>query len=313
MLGGKVLITGGTGFLGRAIMRRAQRDGWNDEFTVYSRDEYKQMQCKRKYRANYILGDIRDYDRLEAAMIGHDTVVHTAAIKFIPEAEFNVAECIAVNIQGSQTVANAAAHANVGMVIGISTDKACEPVNTYGMTKALMERTFGEYSRNYPMGPAFVCCRYGNVIGSTGSVVPFFKQQLLDQGYITLTDPRMTRYFISCDAAVDLIVAAFKANNGSTIFPAPASVSTNEIAHLLAGEDTNKIRVIGLRPGEKMHEHMVSLQESTRVCSWPDNKYYELLRVGEVGDSTPFELTSERAERIPAWRFAELVEDAENV
>lgn len=313
MLNGRVLITGGTGFLGRAIMRRAALDGWNCEFTVYSRDEYKQMQCKRKYkRATYVLGDIQDTQHLQAVMTGHDTVIHTAAIKFIPEAEFNVAECIRVNINGSKSVAEAAIRANVNMVIGISTDKACEPVNTYGMTKALMERLFGEMSRNHAYGPVFVCCRYGNVIGSTGSVVPLFKQQLEDSGKITLTDPRMTRYFISCDAAIDLILATFKASNGSVIFPTPASIATGEIANLLA-KDTNNINIIGVRPGEKMHEKMVSFQESTRVCSWPDNKYYSLARVGDSGNSHPFELSSETAERIPAWRFGELIADAENV
>lgn len=312
-LGGRILITGGTGFLGRAIMRRAQRDGWNAEFTVYSRDEYKQMQCRRKYpRANYVLGDVRDFGRLEAAMIGHEIVIHTAAIKFIPEAEFNVSECISVNIEGSQFVTNAAVRANVETVIGISTDKACEPVNTYGMTKALMERLFGEMSRIYGVnGQQFLCVRYGNVIGSTGSVVPLFKQQLEDNGIIQLTNPRMTRYFISCDQAVDIITASISANNGSVLFPTPRSIETGTIAKLIGD---NSVKIVGVRPGEKMHEKMVSLQESTRVCSWADNTYYEMLRVGEPATTTkPFELTSETAARIPPWEFRELIEDAESV
>jgi UDP-N-acetylglucosamine 4,6-dehydratase/5-epimerase len=177
----RILVTGGTGFLGRGILRHAIRKAWDAEMIVYSRDEYKQDLCREKYPdATYILGDVRDYERLMMATRNVDVIIHTAAIKFIPEAEFNVDECIAVNVEGTRNVLRAAYHNSVGHTIGISTDKACLPINTYGMTKALCERLFGEFSHQMFCTMA----RYGNVIGSTGSVIPRFQATLKAGGSV---------------------------------------------------------------------------------------------------------------------------------
>lgn len=311
MLGGKVLITGGTGYLGRAILARAAREQWTAQFTIFSRDEQKQAVCKRKYSdANYILGDVRNTDQLELAFAGHDTVIHTAAIKFIPEAEFNVSECIDINVHGSASVIRAARRANVQTVIGISTDKACAPVNTYGMTKSLMERLFGEAS-HIACDTHYVCCRYGNVIGSTGSVIPVFEQQLHDYGIVTVTDPLMSRYFITADEAIDIILRTGGINNGSTVIPTPKSMTTGDLALCIAGSP-DKIKLIGLRPGEKMHENMINESESARIVTH-QGKFYELLRVGGVGEGLKFDLSSESAPRIKDHDMQDFIEDAKYV
>lgn len=311
MLGGNVLITGGTGYLGRAILARAARENWTAQFTIFSRDEQRQAVVKRKYPdARYVLGDVRNTDQLELVFTGHDIVIHTAAIKFIPEAEFNVTECISVNVGGSASVITAARRAGVAFVIGISTDKACAPVNTYGMTKSLMERLFGEASHTTDH-THFVCCRYGNVIGSTGSVIPVFQQQLHDNNMVTVTHPRMTRYFITADEAIDIILDTFKVHNGSTVIPTPKAMYTGDLAHCIT-QDVNKIRVVGLRPGEKMHENLVNMSESVRVCS-REGKFYELLRVGDEGDTIPFELSSENAAQIHEYDMIQAIEVSRNV
>src|SRR3990167_9075800 len=176
----KVLVTGGAGFLGRGILREIAQGRLDWDVTVYSRDEAKQEACHRRDRfARYVLGDVRDQERLAVAMAGHDAVVHAAALKVIPAAEVNAAECIAVNIGGSQSVVAAARRAGVRRVVGISTDKAVSPVNVYGATKMAMERLFSESSG---AEAEFACVRYGNVIGSTGSVIPLFKRQWQETG-----------------------------------------------------------------------------------------------------------------------------------
>jgi UDP-N-acetylglucosamine 4,6-dehydratase len=312
VLGGNVLITGGTGFLGRAILARAAREHWSAQFTIFSRDEQRQALVRNKYPdARYILGDVRNTEQLELLFTGHDIVIHTAAIKFIPEAEFNVSECIDVNVAGSASVIRAARKAGVAFVIGISTDKACAPVNTYGMTKSLMERLFGEAS-HVACDTHYVCCRYGNVIGSTGSVIPVFNQQLIDNDLVTVTHPRMTRYFITADEAIDIILDSFNIHNGSTIIPTPKAMYTGDLAFCIT-QDVNKIKTIGLRPGEKMHESLLNMSESVRVCAH-GGKFYELLRVGDVGDSRePFELSSDYAARIQAHDMQRYIEDAKYV
>jgi UDP-N-acetylglucosamine 4,6-dehydratase len=172
---GRILITGGAGFLGRGIMRRAKAENWETEFVIYSRDEYKQALCKRKFpNATYILGDVRDTDRLSIAMSSCSMAIHAAALKYVPEAERNISECLAVNVGGTQSAIRAAHLADISTLVLISTDKATEPQNTYGLSKALAERLMLEASRDYD-DTVFATCRYGNVIGSTGSVVPVFK------------------------------------------------------------------------------------------------------------------------------------------
>lgn len=313
MLTGKVFITGGSGFLGRGIMRRALSENWPCDFTVYSRDEYKQDLCRRKFpNAHYILGDTRDRDNLGSALVGHDIVIHAAALKYIPEAEINVGECIGTNVLGTMSLISACKEAGVNKVVGISTDKAVQPVNVYGMTKALQERLFAE-AADRSNHIKFTSCRYGNVVGSTGSVIPMFMYQKEKFGRLQVTDPDMTRFWISVDEAIDLIVFALGDDrfNGSISIPKPKAMTLMGVATAVAGLTT--IDVVGPRPGEKTHESLLAPHESLRVISY--EKYYELLPSPHKTNLTPlFELVSSSPH---AWmtveEMRELIVDAGQV
>ncbi len=273
MLSGNILLTGGSGFLGRAMLRRAHNEGWPTTFTIYSRDEEKQWHIRRRWpNVRCVLGDVaRDFDRLVATCAGHDTVIHMGAVKFIPEAEHNVLETIAVNVDGSRNVALAAIAAGVKTVVGISTDKACSPANTYGMTKALMERMYGELDHR-SLNTRLVTARYGNVVGSTGSVIPVFRQQIKDNKQIRVTDSRMTRFWLSVDDAINLIGWAEQfapEYGGHTFIPKCPSMSIDDIAkgvwsQEMPGVDPDIIYT-GMRPGEKLHEALFNEQEAPRV------------------------------------------------
>jgi len=305
----RILITGGAGFLGRGILLYLQRYLDEDlEFTIYSRDELKQDICKRKFpKARYVLGDIQDTDRLSLAMIGHDTVIHAAALKYVPDAERNVNECVSVNIDGTRSVIKAAFTARVHRVIGISTDKAVMPVNVYGMTKAVCERLYAEYAKYG--GPYFSVVRYGNVVGSTGSVIPVFQRQLAERGSIQVTDPKMTRFWLSVTDAIDLIRIGMQAKNnhlpsGSVIIPKSRSMTMRALAESMT--TPNNITIIGPRPGEKRHELLLSEYESmwslgmdTHYELWPlqDRKHIE-------HSVPPFSISSSDA---PQWNSDEML------
>jgi len=263
-------VSGGAGFLGRTLLALAQWEDWPCTFTVYGRDEEKLAQVKHRWPStNVIIGDVRDYRHLLNAMRGHEIVVHAAAIKFIPEAEHNVFETIKTNVEGSRNIANAAKELGVRDVVGISTDKACLPVNTYGMTKALMERMFAE-ANNWG-DTRFVIARYGNVVGSTGSIVPVFQRQLAEVGHVRVTDPRMTRFWLSPREAVDLILLALgqiKKYRGCVFVPRCPAMRIGDLAAALS--NGAPVEFIGARPGEKMHEDLVHAQESVRVESRGD-------------------------------------------
>lgn len=281
---GKVLLTGGAGFLGRAILRRAAAEGEAGRYIIYSRDEMKQWEVKRKFpEVTCVLGDIaRDFERLAATMVGVETVLHLGAVKFIPEAEWNVLETIDVNVNGSRNVAMAAVASGVRTVVGVSTDKACAPLNTYGMTKALMERMYSEFARQRK-DTRFVTARYGNVIGSTGSVIPVFKKQIEDYGEIRVTHPDMTRFWFTVDQAIDLIWWAHREAgnyNGHTFVSACPSMKIINIAGAvldMMGKNgaERKVSITGIRPGEKLHEALLNEQEAPRT------KYF-----GATGDHT---------------------------
>lgn len=276
-----ILITGGAGFLGRGIMNRLGGKGYR--FIVYSRDETKQDVCRRSYAAEYVLGDVQDKIRLASTIMKYevDTIIHAGAIKYIPEAEKNVNECIAVNVDGSRNVAEVAIACEVSMVVGISTDKACEPVNTYGATKMLMERIWQEYAW---ADTKFVLTRYGNVVGSTGSVIPLFQRQIME-GVVKITDPFMSRFWISINQAVDLILLAMNEESGSLVVPkAQAMTIGNLVSALvrLTPEANPKIEVIGARPGEKRHENIIHQYESVRA---KDNVTHYTIGQDVVGES----------------------------
>ena len=288
----KALITGGAGFLGRGILRRIERGGLDWEVTVYSRDETKQDECRRRYPfARYILGDVRDFDRLRTAMMGHDIVIHAAALKYIPEAEVNAIECVAVNVGGTQAVMRAAQAAGIRRVVGISTDKAVQPVNVYGCSKMAMERLFADTAQ-FQGGPEFVCVRYGNVVGSTGSVIPLFRRQYGDLGRVLITNPDMTRFWMSVDEALDLIVLALgRARPGSIVVPPARAMKIGDVARAATVDDV-KVEVIGERPGEKLHEMLMHYEESVRALTHEAPFHFELLPPGAKQAPEPFTLAS---------------------
>ncbi len=260
-----IFVTGGAGYLGRALSEWAKdhRAGWR--FTVYSRDETKHYQLRRAFpHHDYVLGDVRDLDRLALAMRGHDVVIHAAANKYVPQAEMNVREAIAINIDGSENVAKAAIQAQVQRVIGISTDKACLPVNVYGITKQIMERLFQEYDRL--ADTQFNLIRYGNVVGSTGSVIPIFQRQARDTGVLKITDPMMTRFWLTVWQAVELLAAALDERRGGTILipelPSTTLEVTARAAAMSVGVVDAKIEVTGHRFGEQLHEWLVAPHET---------------------------------------------------
>lgn len=311
-LQGNVLITGGAGFLGRAIMAQAKRENWDAHFTIFSRDEQKQDLCHRKFpAARYVLGDVRDFEKLHLLCKFQDTVIHAAALKYIPESEFNVNEAIGINVVGTQCVIAAVRDTRVDRVVFISTDKAVEPLNTYGFTKALGERIFFEASQ-YSPEMKFVSVRYGNVIGSTGSVVPVLKAKALADGIVPITDPKMTRFWISADEAIALILWAHSgATTGSVTIPRPRAMRISDVATAVAPGVHQK--VVGMRPGEKMHEKLLSLSESVRcIKTGPDARYYEYWQVANnQGPRTAFELSSEDADIMDIDGFRAHVAAAE--
>jgi FlaA1/EpsC-like NDP-sugar epimerase len=303
----RLLITGGAGFLGRAIVRTLDRqDLWGERgvdppelITIYSRDEAKQWAMGSRFadpRIRYVLGDINDTARLQAAMAGHDAVIHAAAIKFIPEAERNVREAIKVNVQGSLSVLDAATQARVEILIGISTDKACAPLNVYGMTKAIMERAF---QAGRPEGRT-VTARYGNVIGSTGSVVPVFMAQLAKNYAISVTDPEMTRFWLTGTDAVRILVHALADTRDRIIYvPKAKSLTMAEVAEAVltvAGRPIDWGRM-PVRPGEKKHEDLIIPEESFRTHGTldPEISSGDYLYIAEPTGLTPY--TDE-------WRFS---------
>ncbi len=310
----KVLVTGGAGFLGRGILRRIERGGLDWEVTVYSRDETKQDECRRRYPfARYILGDVRDFDRLRTAMMGHDIVIHAAAMKYIPEAEVNAAECVNVNVGGTQAVMRAADAAGIRRVVGISTDKAVQPVNVYGMSKAIMERLFADTAQ-FVGGPDFVCVRYGNVVGSTGSVIPLFRRQFEELGKVRITNPGMTRFWMSTDEAIDLIVLGLEcARPGAVVVPQARAMTILDVAKA-ATNDGVEVEIIGERPGEKLHEMLIHHAESVRAVIEHDPFHFQLLPPGQrVGDEA-FTLASHTPNSFMAVdEMRELIADAEGI
>lgn len=262
----KVLITGGSGWLGRAIQRY-----WDDnEYVVYSRSESAQAKCQERFpHADYVLGDIRDTARLELAVRGYgvEAIIHTAGMKRVQDCEKNAWEAVEVNVDGSRNVAKVASRCGVDVCVAISTDKAIGPSGVYGMTKALMESLWQEYARLHSgAGPRFVIVRNGNFIGSTGSVIELWQRQLAECKKITLTDPHMTRFWQSASDTVRLIREAVEL--GSTgqaycplVMPPMGAVSARamsmgDLAALMIEHCGGQVQVVGARPGDKLHERL---------------------------------------------------------
>ena len=276
MFNGKsILITGGTGSFGKKFIKTILARYSPKKVIVYSRDELKQYEMALEYNApamRYFIGDVRDEGRLTKAMDGVDYVVHAAALKHVPIAEYNPMECIKTNINGAENVINAALACGVEKVVALSTDKAANPINLYGATKLASDKLF--VAANNIKGSkktTFSVVRYGNVVGSRGSVVPFFKK-LVDDGAteIPITDPRMTRFWITLEQGVEFVIKSFERMYGGEIYvPKIPSMRVVDIALALA--PNLPMKVIGIRPGEKLHEVMCPSDDSHRTVEFDDH------------------------------------------
>lgn len=268
-----IFVTGGAGTLGKAIARRRKELGWTGKLTVYSTDEVKHARMRKQYPdVNYVQGDIRNPETLYLAMVGHDIVIHAAATKVIPVGEWFSMDVIDVGVNGSQIVCSTAVRAGIEKVIGISTDKACHPANLYGATKYAMEKIFQEYSRA-GLDTSFHLVRYGNVLESTESVLVYWKQQVENGEPIRMTDPEMTRFWLSPARAayfVDLTLGATA--SGHILIPKLPALSMGRMAEYIGAQDIERVPI---RPGEKMHECLLTVEESPYVVEI--NKEYMIL------------------------------------
>lgn len=265
--GKKILITGGTGSLGTALTKRLLNTDV-EIIRIFSRDEWKQTQMQDAFndkRLRFFIGDIRDKDRLSRALEDVDIVIHAAALKQVPVAEYNPFEAVKTNVYGAANLIEACLDANVETVVAVGTDKAVSPFNTYGATKFLMERLF--ISANFYKGNhdiRFMCVRYGNVLGSRGSIVPLFIEQITAGKKITITDPTMTRFNITMDEALDLVLRALRYKMGGTILiPKLKSYRVGDMKDAVTEllHSKNEVKRIKVRPGEKYHESLISRDE----------------------------------------------------
>ena len=276
-----ILITGGTGSLGAALTKTILKKYTNiNRLVIFSRDEQKQFQMSLQFPESkypsirYFIGDIRDFSRLKRALNGIDYVIHTAAIKHVPIAEYNPMECIKTNVLGAENLINACLEKNVKSVIALSTDKAAAPINLYGASKLTSDKLF--IAANNIKGKnkiKFSVVRYGNVMGSNGSVIPFF-QSKKEEGLLPITDPNMTRFNISLDEGVDMVLHSLgKAWGGEIFVPKIPSYRIMDLAKAIGPNCEHKI--IGIRPGEKIHEEMITSSDS--FTTYDLGKYFVIL------------------------------------
>jgi UDP-N-acetylglucosamine 4,6-dehydratase len=288
-----ILITGGTGSLGKELTKTILKN-WPDvkRLVIYSRDEQKQFQMEQefshaKYPAiRYFIGDVRDFERLKRAFIGIDYVIHAAAMKHVHIAEYNPDECVKTNIGGAENVIKAALESSVSKVVALSTDKACAPINLYGATKLTSDKLF--IAANNIKGHKdikFSVVRYGNVMGSNGSVIPFFLKKK-GEGVLPITDPKMTRFNISLTGGVDMVLHALETAWGGELFvPKIPSYKVMDVAEAIGPECEH--RISGIRPGEKIHEEMITSSDS--FTTYDLGKYYVILP------------------QVPGWKLEEYI------
>lgn len=288
-----VLITGGTGSLGKALTKHIFQAHPNiKKLIIFSRDEQKQFQMAQEYphaqypNIRFFIGDVRDKDRLIRAMEGVDCVIHAAAMKHVPIAEYNPDECVKTNIGGAENVIDACLKTGVSRVVALSTDKACAPINLYGATKLTSDKLF--IAANNIRGKRdirFMVVRYGNVMGSNGSVIPFFMEKR-KSGMLPVTDPNMTRFNISLQEGVDMVLHALHHGWGGEVFvPKIPSYRILDVAKAI-GPDC-EIKIVGIRPGEKIHEEMITSSDS--FTTYDLGKYYVILPT------------------IPVWNLADYI------
>ena len=320
--GKKILITGGTGSFGHQIVDRLLKEN-PEEIRIFSRDEKKQYDMQFEYKGNkklrFIVGDVRFKDSLISAMREVDIVFHAAALKQVPSCEYNPFEAVKTNTAGAQNVIEAALHHNVEKVIAISTDKAVEPVNVMGMSKAIQERliTSANVHRDGKR-TVFASVRYGNVLGSRGSVIPVFKNQIERSENLTLTAGEMTRFILTLDSAIDLVFKSVEYALGGEIFvlkiPAHTVVDLAEVMVEASGKKL-KVTETGIRPGEKIHETLVSPTESIRTIE-KENLYIILpqVEIAEIENhyknyrnNSLFRFSSDTAERLNKKQIHDLL------
>lgn len=298
--GQTILITGGTGSFGQKFTKMLLEQYSPKKIIIFSRDELKQYEMQQRFNGpemRYFIGDVRDKERVTQACNAVDYIIHAAALKQVPAAEYNPTECIRTNINGAENVIHASIYNKVKRVIALSTDKAANPINLYGATKLASDKLF--VAANNMVGakqPRFAVVRYGNVIGSRGSVVPFFRK-LVQEGAeeLPITDPEMTRFWITLEQGVELVLKGFQRMSGGEIYvPKIPSVRITDLAEVVAPGLVHK--VIGIRPGEKLHEKMIPRDDSYRTVEFDDHyvispsitfydteQDYRCNKLGEVG------------------------------
>jgi UDP-glucose 4-epimerase len=274
-----LLITGGTGSFGNAVLRRFLTTGIK-EIRIFSRDELKQDNMRKLYnneKLKFYIGDVRDKNSIDDAMRGVDYVFHAAALKQVPSCEFYPMQAVKTNIIGTENLLNAAINAGVKKVIALSTDKAVYPINAMGVSKAMMEKVVVAKGRNVK-GTMIACTRYGNVMGSRGSVIPLFVNQVKKGKPITITDPNMTRFMMSLDQAIDLVLFAFEHGESGDIFVQKAPAATVELlAHTMKnilGVPDHEVKTIGTRHGEKLYETLLTKEEMVKAIDM--GEYYRI-------------------------------------
>ena len=272
-----ILITGGTGSFGNAFVKKALADLNPKKLIIFSRDEMKQWDMGLKIedqRIRFFIGDVRDKDRLHRALDGVDYVIHAAATKIVPTAEYNPFECVKTNVLGAMNLIDACIDKKVKKVVALSTDKASSPINLYGATKLASDKLFvAANSYSGQSGTEFSVVRYGNVMGSRGSVIPFFIS-IKEKGIFPITNEKMTRFMISLEEGVDLVLNAFKDMVGGEIYVKKIpSMKVTEVASTISSKAKHEI--IGTRPGEKIHEQMIGEEDSPYTYEYDD--YYKIL------------------------------------
>lgn len=275
-----LLITGGTGSFGNAVLKRLL-DSEVKEIRVFSRDEKKQDDLRKKYHSDklrFYIGDVRDYQSVLTAMRGVDCVYHAAALKQVPSCEFYPLEAVKTNVLGTENVLEAAINCNVEKVVCLSTDKAVYPINAMGISKAMMEKVVVAKSRSVPKGTTICATRYGNVMASRGSVIPLFVEQVRSERPISITDPNMTRFMMTLDDAVDLVLYAFEYGKNGDIFVQKAPAATIEVLARalleLIDRVDHEIVNIGTRHGEKLYEALCSREEM--LVARDEQDYYRI-------------------------------------
>lgn len=300
-LPGNILITGGSGTLGHAIVRTAERENWDCSITIFSRSELRQAQMRAKHpHCRYVLGDVRDYDRLAAAIAGHDLVIHAAALKRVDVCEVELTECYQTNVQGSANVIRACIQHGVRRCIAIDTDKSVRAITAYGASKLLMRGLFS--TSDYGL-TTFTMARYGNVIASNGSVIPLWRKQAKAKQPLTITNRQCTRFWMAPSDAMRAVVAAAGLGDGETYVPHMGALSLAEMAAIIApGADTVEV---GLRGMEKIHEDLI--HEDEDVTEVEEGGYFI---VGNGHKGTHY--TSDTAPRLSKEAFLAMLQEAES-